>query len=292
MSDPAAQSRRIRQLLAIDQFLGADSVPLGTPPLIDTPEAEPASAGRAPSRRFAPARTPPAASPKPPAPGRTFNEPTAGGSLIPSLQDHAMIASNTMSRDEKTAALDQLKEEITAFVTNEWPHEGWNNVVFGEGDVDADLMFVGEAPGADEDRTGRPFVGRAGKLLDKQIEAMGLARTDVFIANIGKVRPPGNRVPTPDEADRMMPFLLKQIEIICPKVIVSLGATSAKYLLNSPKLAITRERGRWRDFHGIDLMPTFHPAYLLRQYTKENRARVWQDLQNVMQRLGLPIPKK
>jgi len=203
-----------------------------------------------------------------------------------------MIASNTMSRDEKTAALDQLKEEITAFVTNEWPHEGWNNVVFGEGDVDADLMFVGEAPGADEDRTGRPFVGRAGKLLDKQIEAMGLARTDVFIANIGKVRPPGNRVPTPDEADRMMPFLLKQIEIICPKVIVSLGATSAKYLLNSPKLAITRERGRWRDFHGIDLMPTFHPAYLLRQYTKENRARVWQDLQNVMQRLGLPIPKK
>ncbi|QNN25266.1 uracil-DNA glycosylase [Planctomycetales bacterium ZRK34] len=208
------------------------------------------------------------------------------------MQDQTPIAASTLSVKEKIAALDALREEVVAFLTEHWPQDGWNNPVFGEGDPDADLMFIGEAPGADEDRQGRPFVGRAGQLLEKQITAMGLTREQVYIANIGKARPPGNRVPTPEEADRMMPFLLKQIEIISPKVIVALGATSAKYLLNNPKLAITRERGAWRDFHGIDLMPTFHPAYLLRQYTKENRARVWDDLQAVMQRLGLKLPKK
>jgi DNA polymerase len=208
------------------------------------------------------------------------------------MQNQPTIAASTLTTKQKIAALEALRDEVAAFLTEHWPRDGWNTPVFGEGDPDADLMFIGEAPGADEDRLGRPFVGRAGQLLDKQIEAMTLRREQVYIANIGKARPPSNRVPTPEEADRMMPFLLRQIQIISPKVIVALGATSAKYLLNNPKLAITRERGAWRDFHGIDLMPTFHPAYLLRQYTKENRARVWDDLQAVMKRLGIKPPKK
>jgi len=166
------------------------------------------------------------------------------------------------------------------------------NFVFGEGDPDADLLFIGEGPGADEDRIGRPFVGRAGQLLDKQIAAMGLARSQVYIANIVKTRPPGNRVPTPDESDQCSPYLVRQIKIIQPKVIVTLGATAAKYLLNDPKLAITRQRGQWKLYQGIDLMPTFHPAYLLRQYTEDNRRKVWDDLQKALDRLGLPIPGK
>lgn len=162
------------------------------------------------------------------------------------------------------------------------------NTVFGVGDPQADLMFVGEGPGHEEDLQGEPFVGRAGQLLDKQIAAMGLTREQVYIANIVKCRPPGNRVPTPDEAAACMPYLLRQIELIQPKVIVGLGATAVKYLLDNPRIAITRMRGQWQTFRGIDLMPTFHPAYLLRQYTTENRQRVWSDLQAVMERLGLP----
>ncbi len=162
------------------------------------------------------------------------------------------------------------------------------NTVFGTGNPNADLMFIGEGPGHDEDMQGEPFVGRAGQLLDKQIAAMGLSRAEVYIANIVKCRPPGNRVPTPDEADACMPYLLRQIELIRPRIIVGLGATAVKYLLNDPKLAITRTRGQWKSFRGIDFMPTFHPAYLLRQYSRENRQRVWSDLQAVMERLGLP----
>jgi DNA polymerase len=153
-------------------------------------------------------------------------------------------------------------------------------------------MFIGEGPGAEEDAQGRPFVGPAGTLLDKQIIGMGLTREQVYIANIAKTRPPGNRVPTPDEADRWMPWLVRQIEIIGPRVIVALGATSAKYLLNNPDLKITRDRGQWCSFRGIDLMCTFHPAYLLRSYTVDNRRRVWDDLKKVLERLGLPVPGK
>ncbi|MBI1368195.1 MAG: uracil-DNA glycosylase [Planctomycetes bacterium] len=194
---------------------------------------------------------------------------------------------NTMTRPQKIDALAALEQELADFVDKNWPRDGWQRLVFGEGDPEAKLMFIGEGPGADEDKLGRPFVGRAGQLLDKQIAAMTLQREEVYIANIAKTRPPENRVPTPDEAARWMPFLVRQIEIIQPKVIVTLGGTSAKYLLNDPKLAITRQRGQWRLFRGIDLMPTFHPAYLLRQYTHENRERVWLDLQAVMQKLGL-----
>ncbi len=190
-----------------------------------------------------------------------------------------------LALDEKEAALEKLKQE---FVDAGCPGSstGWTNVVFGEGYADADVMFVGEGPGAEEDRLGRPFVGRSGKLLDKQIKAMGLSREKVYIANIVKTRPPGNRVPTPEEAAEAKPYLEKQIEIICPKALVCLGATSAKYLLGDMKLRITRERGVWREYRGVPLMPTFHPAYLLRQYTAENRRRVWEDLLKVVERVG------
>jgi DNA polymerase len=162
--------------------------------------------------------------------------------------------------------------------------------VFGEGNPDARLMFVGEAPGAEEDRTGRPFVGRAGQKLDAMIDAMGLQRSDVYIANVLKSRPPGNRTPLRPEIDGCSPFLVEQIRIIRPDVIVTLGGPATKLMLGT-ELGITRLRGQWASFDAngltVDVMPTFHPAYLLRNYTRETRERVWSDLQRVMERLGL-----
>jgi DNA polymerase len=148
-------------------------------------------------------------------------------------------------------------------------------------------MFVGEAPGAEEDKQGRPFVGRSGQLLEKMINAMGLAREDVYIANVLKCRPPDNRTPTPGEAMLCGPYLREQIRIIQPSVIVTLGKPAAQLLLDT-KEAMGKLRGRWFEYEGIPLMPTFHPAYLLRQYTQENRAKVWSDLQQAMGRIGIP----
>lgn len=201
-------------------------------------------------------------------------------------------AGPSLSGSEKVRALAELESQVVAFVESSWPRDGWNRVVFGEGNPDTLIMFIGEGPGADEDAQGRPFVGKAGQLLDKQITAMGLERREVYIGNIAKTRPPGNRVPTPDEAAHWLPWLEKQIEIIQPRALVALGATASKYLLNDPALAITKERGRWRDYRGIPLMPTFHPAYLLRAYTEDNRRRVWDDLKKVLEHVGLPIPSK
>lgn len=212
--------------------------------------------------------------------------PPAGVTLPP-------IPPNDMTPSQKAAALEELAREHAEQCPHCCPsNRGQLNLVFGEGDPAAALMFIGEGPGEEEDRAGRPFVGRSGQLLDKQIEAMGLKREQVYIANVVKIRPPGNRVPTPEEAQRCMPWLVRQIEIIHPRAIVTLGATPSKYMLANPALAITRERGQWKDYRGIPLMPTFHPAYLLRAYTPENRRRVWEDLQKVMELLGLPIPAK
>ena len=202
----------------------------------------------------------------------------------------ATISVSGASRQERVAALAALATESEAWARANWPRDGWNRFVFGEGDPCATILFVGEGPGAEEDAQGRPFVGPAGQLLDKQIVAMGLKREQVYIGNIAKTRPPGNRVPTPEEAELWMPWLVRQIEIIAPRVIVTLGATSAKYLLQEPDLKITQRRGQWETFRGIDLMPTFHPAYLLRSYTPENRRRVWDDLQKVMERVGIAAP--
>jgi DNA polymerase len=153
-------------------------------------------------------------------------------------------------------------------------------------------MFVGEAPGAEEDKTGRPFVGRAGQLLNKMITAMGLAREQVYIANVLKTRPPDNATPTNDEIRLCAPYLYQQIAIIRPEAIVSLGLPATKALLETMD-SMSRLRGRWAAFHPpgcethIPVMPTYHPAFLLRSYTDENRAKVWSDLRQVMDRLGL-----
>ncbi|MBD3868454.1 MAG: uracil-DNA glycosylase [Acidobacteria bacterium] len=163
-------------------------------------------------------------------------------------------------------------------------HQDRKNVVFGVGNENADLMFIGEGPGADEDEQGEPFVGRAGRKLTEMIKAIGYERKDVYIANIVKCRPPGNRDPQPDEVATCSPFLYAQIQAIAPKVIVTLGSPATKTLLES-RTGITRLRGRWHDFQGIPLMPTFHPAYLLRRYTVENRTLVFSDLKAARARI-------
>jgi DNA polymerase len=165
------------------------------------------------------------------------------------------------------------------------------NIVYGVGNPDAPLVFVGEAPGADEDRTGEPFVGAAGQLLTKMIEAMGLARQDVYICNILKCRPPGNRNPEPDEIAECEPFLKKQLAAIRPRMIVTLGKFAAQCLLRSDA-PISKLRGAWKSYEGIPLMPTYHPAFLLR--TPSAKREVWTDLQEVMReldRLGLARKK-
>jgi uracil-DNA glycosylase len=168
-------------------------------------------------------------------------------------------------------------------------HKGRNKIVFGDGNPKAQLVFVGEGPGADEDMQGLPFVGRAGKLLTQMIEAMGLQRKDVYICNVVKCRPPENRAPEPDEVAACSPFLIRQIDSIHPKVIVCLGATAAKTILNTAR-GISQFRGEWLEWRGHKLMATYHPAYLLRN--PPAKADVWKDLQKVMAELGLQLPKK
>jgi DNA polymerase len=169
--------------------------------------------------------------------------------------------------------------------------------VFGVGNIDAQLMFVGEAPGADEDEQAEPFVGKAGQLLTKIIQTTGLKRGDVYIANILKCRPDtpgqaaGNRKPTADEMQTCIPFLHEQIDLIQPRVIVALGATAVEGLLGKT-MGITRLRGNWQTYRGIPLMPTYHPAFLLRNQALSEKRKVWEDMLAVMEKLGMPISDK
>jgi uracil-DNA glycosylase len=167
--------------------------------------------------------------------------------------------------------------------------KGRTKIVFGTGSPKAQLMFVGEGPGRDEDLSGEPFVGRAGKLLTDMIKAMGLQREDVYIANIVKCRPPENRQPEHDEVTACSPFLMRQIDVIRPKVICTLGNTPTQTLLQTTQ-GISKFRGQWFDFRETKLLPTYHPAYLLRNPAA--KADVWKDLQKVMAVLGLQAPKK
>ncbi len=171
------------------------------------------------------------------------------------------------------------------------------NVVFGVGNIDATLMFVGEAPGADEDQQGEPFVGKAGQLLTKIIQTMGLKRNEVYIANVLKCRPDtpgqsaGNRKPTPEEMQTCIPYLHEQIDLIKPQVLVALGATAVEGLLGKT-VGITRLRGNWQIYRNIPLMPTYHPAYLLRNQALSEKRKIWEDMLAVMEKLGLPISEK
>lgn len=199
--------------------------------------------------------------------------------------------------DDRAAAIEALRER--AVVCQKCPHlaRSRKNVVFGVGDIYSPLMFVGEAPGADEDEQGEPFVGRAGQLLTRIIQTMGFSRETVYIANILKCRPDtpgqasGNRKPTSDEMKTCLPYLLAQIDLIRPKVIVALGSTAVEGLIGGP-VAITKMRGRFLKLRDIPLMPTYHPSYLLRNQALSTKREVWEDMLQVMDLLNLPISEK
>lgn len=284
----ASIARKARLALATDRYFGMESMPVseiadfGLPIADLQTDPEPA-----PIPQSAIRNPPSAIPPSPSMPRPTVSAPVA------MFIDRTPFASAPLPPEQKAGAMASLEHEHNTQCPHCVPqHKTGLKFVFGDGDVSAAIMFIGEGPGEEEDRQGLPFVGKAGQLLNKQIAAMGLQRSQVYIANVVKTRPPGNRVPTPDEAKLCMPYLERQIEIVRPKAIVALGATAAKYLLDNPALAITKERGQWKNFRGIEVMPTFHPAFLLRSYTEENRRRVWEDLKKVMAKVGLTVPAK
>lgn len=251
--------------------------PQAAGPRVVTPGTEPASAASAAAGRTAPA-----------------SGPTVAGQRSLGL---AGSVRGPLGPAEKEAAMAALRARASACRKCEHLAASRRTVVFGVGTVHTELMFVGEAPGADEDAQGEPFVGKAGQLLTRIIQTMGLDRDKVYIANILKCRPDtpgqasGNRKPTPTEMVTCLPYLLEQIEIIQPKVVVALGATAIEGLMGKTE-GITRIRGRWLEFRGVPLMPTYHPAYLLRNQAPSEKRKVWEDMLKVMERLGLPISEK
>lgn len=199
---------------------------------------------------------------------------------------------------DKQMRWNALREQVLACsVCTENAREGFK-VVFGVGDIDADIFFCGEAPGADEEEQGEPFVGKAGQLLTKMIQAMGLAREQVYIGNIMNWRPRlpsrvGNRPPTTEEMEFCLPYLRAQVEVVQPKLIVALGATASKGLLGADSFRSLREvKGRWHDFAGTPVLPTYHPSYLLRNDSKRDKRSAWEDLLKAMERCELPISER
>jgi uracil-DNA glycosylase len=206
-----------------------------------------------------------------------------------SFNDLAPLPETRVADAQKADALAAIHEEIGDCTRCPLAYAGRHKIVFGDGDANARLMFVGEGPGADEDASGIPFVGKAGQLLNNMIQAMGLKREEVYIANIVKCRPPANRVPEPVEANTCDQFLLQQIDVVQPQVIVALGATAATYLLGV-KRSLSALRGQWHSCRGAKLAVTYHPAFLLRDPTMKGEA--WKDLQRVMAEMGLKAPAK
>ncbi len=250
--------KQLRQRLELEQMIGGRSLPrLNRLP--------------APGRRTAPAETPAQTGPTPqPANLQPADDPV--------VEELALI---------QAELADCLRCRLAGQRTN---------LVFGEGNPHASIVFVGEAPGADEDRLGRPFVGRAGQLLnDIIVKGMGLRREDVYICNVCKCRPPENRTPSPEEMAECLPFLLRQLAAIAPKVIVALGATAAQGLLNTTE-TVGRLRGQVHPLklerldEPVPVVVTYHPAYLLRNYSPEARRKVWQDIQVAMKIAGIPLP--
>ena len=203
-----------------------------------------------------------------------------------------------LSPAEKSAAMTSLRKQALSCVQCAHLATSRRNVVFGVGSIHAELMFVGEAPGLDEDDQGEPFVGKAGQLLTRIIQTMGLTRDKVYIANVLKCRPDtpgrkfGNRKPTTQEMATCRPWLIQQIRAIQPKVIAALGASSVEGLLGLSSVAITRHRGRFQDFGGIPLMPTYHPAYLLRNPSPRVKRQIWEDMLQIMKTLRMSISEK
>jgi len=272
--------RAVAARVELERSFGVEAARLPHLPTAQPSASEPARAARRTPRRKAPGR--PRPQPTPPPPERqpaTPPEPTLKVAAESSVglfeqKDYQIEIPEGLS---KQAKLDHLAAAIADCRLCPL-HAGRTQVVFGDGNPNADLMFIGEAPGHDEDVQGIPFVGRAGQLLTRIINAIEFDRSEVYIANINKCRPPNNRAPVPDEMARCVPFLLKQIEIIEPKVICLLGATAVRGLLGIRE-GITRLRGRFIEWRGILVMPTYHPAYLLRN--PAGKRDVWEDVQKV-----------
>jgi DNA polymerase len=210
------------------------------------------------------------------------------GKLV-SFNDLAPLPESRVALEHRAAALKVIQEDIGDCTRCPLAYAGRRKIVFADGDPGARLMFVGEGPGADEDTQGLPFVGKAGQLLNNMISAMGLKREEVYIANIVKCRPPGNRTPEPVEANTCSQFLLRQMDVVQPEVVVALGATAATYLLGV-KQSLAGLRGRWHSCRGAKLAVTYHPAFLLRDPRMKGEA--WKDLQMVMKEMGLKAPAK
>jgi DNA polymerase len=222
-----------------------------------------------------------------PSPQSLFAEPAEENAIAPRKPFPAAPAqAEALPPEQHFAALKLIREEI-GDCTRCKLSQGRNKIVFGDGDPNAKLMFVGEGPGADEDASGLPFVGRGGQLLNNMIQAMGLKREQVYIANVVKCRPPSNRTPEPDEAHTCSPFLFKQIDVVRPKVIVALGQTAVTYLTGEKK-SLAAWRGRVHPLRGTKLIVTYHPAFLLRDPNQKKHA--WADLQIAMRELGLKLP--
>ncbi|HXE09157.1 MAG TPA: uracil-DNA glycosylase family protein [Acidobacteriaceae bacterium] len=206
-----------------------------------------------------------------------------------SFDQLAPLPAGPVPAAERAAVLKAIQDDIGDCTRCPLAYAGRHKIVFADGAPTARLMFIGEGPGADEDAQGLPFVGRAGQLLNNMIAAMGLKREEVYIANIVKCRPPGNRVPEPVEAQTCSQFLLRQIDVVQPEVIVALGSTAATYLLGVRK-SLSALRGRWHNCRGAKLAVTYHPAFLLRD--PRQKAEAWKDLQMVMAEMGLTPPAK
>jgi DNA polymerase len=291
------KSRGVRHVAVSSETLASLARPMTrklqvsdcTPPAMGAPVSGPA---RTESRKHAgpEAGAPPTQSAGPKPAGAQTTLLALPGETVPAQAP-------PLDAQAKAAAFAALRERALACVKCANLASSRKNVVFGVGNIDAQLMFVGEAPGADEDEQGEPFVGKAGQLLTKIIQATGLSRGDVYIANILKCRPDtpgqsaGNRKPTPDEMATCIPYLHEQIDLIRPKVIVALGATAVEGLLGKT-IGITKLRGTWKTYRGTPLMPTYHPAYLLRNQAMSEKRRVWEDMLAVMEKLGMPISEK
>ncbi|HYE03566.1 MAG TPA: uracil-DNA glycosylase [Phycisphaerales bacterium] len=292
---PSGSSRLallVRQHAQTSALLGVDFVPAFRRP------GAPRAIGAPPPGRPAAAVSAHADAPA------SFTEPKPGGPvttapLVPPRAPHpaAPPAASPAIGVRDRAAAQRLLDQALARYLAEAPHQHFvtahTNIVFGSGDPCARLMFIGEAPGAEEDKVGLPFVGRAGQLLEKMILAMGLTREEVYITNVLKTRPPNNATPTLDEAARCEPYLCDQICAVRPEVIVALGLPATRVLLKTDE-PMARLRGRWFEFAGgglrIPVMPTYHPAFVLRSYTPEVRGKVWSDLRLALDRLGLAPP--
>jgi uracil-DNA glycosylase family 4 len=277
----AMKARGVRHVAVAPETLRA----LGQPPKAIAPSPIP--------RTEPPVSTPVKRSSAP----ASIPAPKTAAPPLPTISEAVPAEKPPLDPEAKAAAFASLRERASVCVKCPNLASSRKTVVFGVGNINAQLMFVGEAPGADEDEQGEPFVGKAGQLLTKIIQTAGLSRSDVYIANILKCRPDtpgqsaGNRKPTPDEMATCIPYLHEQIDLIRPKVLIALGATAVEGLLGKT-IGITKLRGNWQTYRGTPLMPTYHPAYLLRNQAMSEKRRVWEDMMAVMEKLGMPVSEK